>query len=157
MPFRNKQALTQRVVRTAEAVLAQQKYVSAIDVLTGMGLLEPVHVKNWRNGRIDSLEKVIQGRPDKISLALASLRRWATESGLEPSEVRYVRQVRGQALELRFSRRIANWSPGCLPSSGGCSPLARPERIWRLPGTRPSAAAGVSAGRPAAVIWSRIP
>ena len=103
MPPRNKQPLEQRVVRTAEAVLAQQKYVSAIDVLTGTGLLAPVHVKNWRNGRIDSLEKVIQGRPDKISLALASLRRWATESGLEPSEVRYVRQVRGQALDLRFS------------------------------------------------------
>lgn len=104
MDPRNKQALEQRVVRAAEATLAHQKYVSAIDVLTGMGLLAPTHLKNWRNGRIDFLERVIQGDLKKISLAMRIFRRWATAKGLKPSETQYVRHTRGPKVDLRFSK-----------------------------------------------------
>jgi hypothetical protein len=42
--------LDERVVRAAEATLARQQYVSAIDVLCGMGLLQPARVESWREG-----------------------------------------------------------------------------------------------------------
>src|ERR1700719_3846642 len=54
--------LRERVVRAAEAALAHHQYVSAVDVLTGAGLLAPTHVESWRKGRVDFLERVIRGK-----------------------------------------------------------------------------------------------
>jgi hypothetical protein len=96
--------LKERVVRAAEAALARQQYVSAIDVLCGMGLLLPSHVNTWRLGRIDFLEQVIQGNLSKISSSMAIFRRWAEEKGLKPSETGYVRSTRSGTLPLRFSK-----------------------------------------------------
>jgi len=59
--------LKKRVVLAAEAALAHHQYVSAIDVLTGTGLLARTHVESWRKGRIDFLERVIQANLKKIS------------------------------------------------------------------------------------------
>ncbi len=62
--------LKKRVVRAAEAALAHHKYVSSIDVLAGMGLVAPTHLEAWRKGRVDFLERVIQGNLKKISMAM---------------------------------------------------------------------------------------
>lgn len=96
--------LDERVVRAAEATLARQQYVSAIDVLCGMGLLQPTHVESWRRGRIDFLERVIQGNLNKISSSMAIFRRWAQEKGLKPSETGYVRRARSGTIPLQFSK-----------------------------------------------------
>jgi len=44
------QKLERRVADAAEAALAQQSYVSAIDVLLGLGWLSPSHLAQWRQG-----------------------------------------------------------------------------------------------------------
>ena len=100
----HQEELNKRVVRAAEAALSQQKYVSAIDVLSGMRLLTPTHVEFWRKGRVDSLDQVIQGSPRKISLSLEIFRRWAIEHGLTPSEIAYTRHTRSGTVDLRFSQ-----------------------------------------------------
>jgi hypothetical protein len=97
-------ALKLRVVRAAESALARQRYVSAIDVLSGMGLLTPKHVDDWRKGRIDFLERMIQGNLRKISSTMAIFRRWAKEKGLTPSETGYVRRTRSGRVALQFSK-----------------------------------------------------
>jgi hypothetical protein len=86
-------ALEGRVVRAAENALSRQQYVSAIDVLCGMGLLYFSQVDSWRKGRIDFLERVIQGNLSKISSSMAIFRRWALKKGLKPSETGYVRRT----------------------------------------------------------------
>jgi hypothetical protein len=96
--------LEQRVYRAAEAALARQHYVSAIDVLCGMGLLASSAVDSWRKGRIDFLEREIQGSLNKISSSMAIFRRWAQEKGLKPSETGYVRHARSGTVPLQFSR-----------------------------------------------------
>ena len=96
--------LRDRVVRAAEAALADHDYVSAIDVLCGMGLLAGSHVDSWRKGRIDFLERVIQGNLSKISLSMEMFRRWARDNGLKPSETRYVRRARSGTVDLQFSK-----------------------------------------------------
>jgi len=98
-----REELEKRVVRAAEEVLAAQGYVTAIDVLMGMGLLAPTHVKAWRNGRIDFLETMIQGSPKKISHSMALFRQWAEANGLHPSPTRYVRRTRTGNIDLQFS------------------------------------------------------
>lgn len=100
----NRQALQDRVVRAAEAALADHHYVSAIDVLTGMGLLAPTHVDAWRKGRVDYLERVIQGNLNKISAAMAAFRQWARDKELRPSQTRYVRRAREGTVDLQFSK-----------------------------------------------------
>jgi hypothetical protein len=99
----NKQKLEQRVVRAAEAALQDHKYVSPIDVFTGMGILLDMHVEAWRKGRIDCLEQMIQSNLRKISASMAELRRWADAKGLRPSETGYVLRTRVGTRDLRFS------------------------------------------------------
>lgn len=106
-PTTDADALERRVKRAAEHALADHKYVSAIDVLTGMGLLAPSNVEAWRKGRVDSLESVIQGSLEKISRSMSLFRKWALAQGLRPSETDYVRRTRDGTAPLQFSRNGA--------------------------------------------------
>ncbi len=92
------------MVRAAEAALAHHQYASALDILTGTGLLAPTHVEFWRKGRIDFLERTIQANLKKISLSTAMFRQWALEKGLKPSETHYVRRTRAGIVDLQFSK-----------------------------------------------------
>ena len=99
----NGSKLEQRVVRAAEAALAQRKFVTAIDVLVGVGWLEPRRVDEWRQGRVPYLERVVIASLGKISTAMQCFRRWAKTRGLEPSETAYVARTRDRR-PLRFSK-----------------------------------------------------
>lgn len=95
-------ALEQRVVRAAEAALAQRQYVSAVDVLVGLGWLAPSHVDAWRQGRVECLERTVQANLSKVSTAMQLFRRWARGRGLAASETAYVARTRDRRT-LRFS------------------------------------------------------
>lgn len=97
------QRLEQRVIAAAEDALTRQQYVSAIDVLVGLGWLHPAHVKNWRSGRVPYLERSVQANLGKISRAMKVFRRWARDRGLTPSETAYVARTRDRR-QLRFSK-----------------------------------------------------
>lgn len=99
----NGSKLEQRVVRAAEAALAQRKFVTAIDVLVGVGWLETRRVDEWRQGRVPYLERVVIASLGKISTAMQCFRRWAKTRGLEPSETAYVARTRDRR-PLRFSK-----------------------------------------------------
>jgi hypothetical protein len=101
---KNRGELETRVVRAAEAALGRQQYVSAIDVLCGMGLLQPPHVDQWRKGRLDCLEQMIQGNPDKISFSIQTFHQWAQQKSLKPSETPYMRETRAGTIPLQFTR-----------------------------------------------------
>jgi hypothetical protein len=97
-----RQDLEQRVRRAAEAALAEQRFVSAIDVLLGLGWLGPSHLDRWRQGRVQSLERVVQANLSKVTVAMAAFRSWARDRGLNPSETDYVARTRDRR-QLRFS------------------------------------------------------
>ncbi len=99
---KNRQALEDRVIRAAEGALARQEYVSAIDVLLGLGWLDASSLARWRQGRVESLEQVVQANLARVSEAMKLFREWASQNGLKASETRYVARStqRGQ---LRFS------------------------------------------------------
>ena len=95
------EALESRVVRSAEAALAERKYVGALDVLSRMGLVAPVNVEAWRKGRIEFLDELIQGSVEKISRSIELFLEWARGKGLVAQLVRYVRRTRDGEVELR--------------------------------------------------------
>jgi len=103
MSQKNRVPLADRVANVAEAALAARHFVSAIDILVGIGWLDSGAVERWRRGQIDCLEEAIQTNPSRISEALRLFRAWATARGLSASETAYVdRTPRRQT--LRFGR-----------------------------------------------------
>ena len=99
----NRKKLNDRVIRAAEATLAAQKYVSPVDVLVGIGWLDPGALKRWRQGQVDYLERVMQTNLPRTSEAMKLFRSWATAKGLTPSETRYVARTPSRQT-LRFSK-----------------------------------------------------
>ena len=99
----NRRKLERRVVEAAEAALAERKYVSAIEVLVGIGWLPEANGDRWRQGRVDYLERLVQANLKKISAAMKAFRGWARDRGLKPSETAYVARTRDRR-PLRFSK-----------------------------------------------------
>lgn len=95
--------LEQRVFRAAEAALADRSFVTAIDVLVGIGWLSQPQVDLWRQGRIAYLEADVSANLHKISMAMRFFRQWAQGHGLMPSETVYVARTRDRR-RLRFSK-----------------------------------------------------
>lgn len=91
-----------RVRETEQRTLAEQNYVSAVDVLLGLDWLAPSHVEEWWQGRVPYLERLVQANLSKVSTAMAEFRRWARERDLIPSETAYVARTRDRRA-LRFS------------------------------------------------------
>ncbi len=91
-----------RVARAAEAVLARQRYVSALDVMLAIGWLAPSHLAEWRQGRIECIEQALQAKPARVAEAMRTLREWAQRQGLAPSEIAYTARTRDRR-PLRFS------------------------------------------------------
>ena len=102
MSVGNDKRLERRVGRAAEEALADHAFVSAIDVLCGLGWLHSSNVERWRRGRPAHLEDVVFIKRERIEAALALLHEWALERGLEPSVRPYPARSRAGG-ELRFS------------------------------------------------------
>ncbi|MDZ4269328.1 MAG: DUF2293 domain-containing protein [Mycobacterium sp.] len=73
-----------RVARIAEATLADQQFVTPIDVLVGLGWLAEANVQNWQRGRVTSLDLCFSVDAAKVGTALDALQRWARDRGLQP-------------------------------------------------------------------------
>jgi len=99
----NRNKLRARVVTAAEAALARQGYVSAIDVLSGIGWLDEATLKRWRQAQLPDLEAGIQTNLSRISEAMHLFRAWATGKQLSPSETAYVAKTPARP-PLRFSK-----------------------------------------------------
>jgi hypothetical protein len=94
--------LRSRVVDAAESSLARQGYTSAIDVLIGIGWLDPTTLQRWKQGQLSSLADGLQTKPARVAEAMEALRAWAIEKQLEPSETEYVARTAARPM-LRFS------------------------------------------------------
>ena len=99
----NRKKLDDRVIKAAEAALASRKYVTSIDVLVGIGWLDPRAVKRWQQGQVDYLERVVTTNLSRISEAMKLFRQWAAAKGLTPSETHYVARKSSRET-LRFSK-----------------------------------------------------
>ncbi|NMO54139.1 DUF2293 domain-containing protein [Actinoplanes sp. TBRC 11911] len=115
--------LERRVVTAAEQALTRQRFVSPLDVLTGMGWVPPGLVTDWRQGRAPHLEAIAAVSPERLADALEVFHRWVRGRELRPSEIAYVAATRDRrplrfteagdaALELTYR---THWTPADLP------------------------------------------
>jgi len=103
MSRKNRVPLADRVAKAAEAALAARHFVSAIDILVGIGWLDAQAVEHWRRGQIDCLEELVRANLQRISEAMRLFRSWATARGLLASPTAYVGRT-PQRQTLHFSR-----------------------------------------------------
>jgi len=75
-----------------------------VDVLVEMQSLTPVHLEDWRFGRVPYLERVVQGNLSKLSAIVREIRQVAEEQGLKASETAYRKWGKGPRPPLRFSK-----------------------------------------------------
>jgi hypothetical protein len=117
--------LERRVVTAAEQALQRQRYVSPLDVLTGLGWLPPGPVQQWRQGRSPHLEAAAAVSADRLADALEVFHRWVHGRGLRPAEIDYVAATRDRR-PLRFtdagdaaveSAYRTHWMPADLPEA----------------------------------------
>ena len=87
-------------------------YVAPVDVLMDIGVLPKQKYEDWRNGRVDYLERVCTVNLHKLSFIMSQIRAYAREQGLKPSFCYYkqwgVKKKNGQGhkpvVPLRFSK-----------------------------------------------------
>ena len=103
MTRRNKQPLAERVANAAEAALAVQGSVCAIDVLMGIRWIDGGAVARWQTGELACLEEAMSTNPERIAEALSLLHAWAEEKGLVASPATYLARS-PERPTLRFSR-----------------------------------------------------
>lgn len=78
-----------RLVRATDDILQRGKVVAPVDLLVGMKLLTTARLDDWRRGRIDYLERVIDGNLSRLSRLLRILRFHAHDLNLKPSVTAY--------------------------------------------------------------------
>ncbi|MFC4011888.1 DUF2293 domain-containing protein [Nonomuraea purpurea] len=100
----SKPNLARRVAEAAEIALANRKYVTFIDVVTGLRWLHSRHVDTWRQGRTATLAELAAVDEDRLRTTAALLRDWAQAKGLRPVETPYLAGTRDRR-ELRFTSR----------------------------------------------------
>lgn len=93
-----------RIVQAVEPLLARGKVVAPVDVLIGMGLLDPAKLEDWRRDRTPFLEKVIDCNLTRLSRLLRILRFHAHDLKLVPSTAAYMRWGKGPKQRLRFTK-----------------------------------------------------
>ena len=87
-------------------------YVAPVDVLMDIGVLPKQKYEDWRNGRVDYLERVCTVNLHKLSFIMSQIRAYAREQGLKPSFCYYkqwgVKKKNGKGhkpvVPLRFSK-----------------------------------------------------
>jgi len=99
----DRSSLEARVTAAAQAALDARGFVTSIDVLVGIGWLDPATLARWRQGQLPSLEEGIQTNPARVSAGMDLFRSWARGRALVPWETVYVAKLPGRP-SLRFSR-----------------------------------------------------
>ena len=77
--------------------------LAAVDILVGIGWLDPGAVERWRRGQIDCLEGAVQTNLSRVSEAMRLFRSWASAKGLLASQTDYVARTPRRD-RLRFSK-----------------------------------------------------
>lgn len=93
-----------RIERAVAAILADGKVVAPVDVLVRADVLKQEHLEDWRQGRVDYLERVISGNLTRLSRLLRILSFHAHELNLVPSVTVYMRRGNGPHRRLRFTK-----------------------------------------------------
>jgi hypothetical protein len=99
-----KDKLYPRIVRATHEILQEKNFVTPIDALLKMQLLDARSVEGWRFGRIPYLERAIRCNLAQASRILRILRMHAHDLNLKPSQTAYKQWGKGKSRTLQFTK-----------------------------------------------------
>lgn len=100
----NRQELQEKVDDTVHQLIREKGYVSPLDLLLKMENISSKQVEEWRFGKIQYLERVVQGNISQLSYILTKLGEVARNEGLKESLTVYMSWGKGVKRPLRFSK-----------------------------------------------------
>lgn len=100
----NDKALQTKVYSAMCATIKQKGYAAPVDVLMAIGELSKADYENWRNDRVDYLERVCKVNLRKLSFINHEIRVYANKHNLKPSWTDYRKWGKGDNRRLRFSK-----------------------------------------------------
>jgi hypothetical protein len=100
----NTSELENKINRIVSEVVDHKGYISSIDILMQLGYLSQTDYENWRNGKIEYLEKACQVNLGKLTTINRILRQVSGKMKLKPSWTGYDKFGKGPKLRLRFSK-----------------------------------------------------
>jgi hypothetical protein len=95
----------EHVVQAAEAVLKRNGSVGPLELFQEMGLLQQIHVENWRKGNehYPTLRPWIQVGSEKFQKTIRHFHQWVKQRGLRPIQAGYTRRGPGGVEQLRVT------------------------------------------------------
>jgi hypothetical protein len=82
----------------------RKKFVAPVDVLMDLDILSEKDYENWRNGRVDYLERLCRVNLKKLNCILKEMRSYANKNNLKPSWTYYHGWGKNKKQKLRFSK-----------------------------------------------------
>lgn len=129
----------ERVVRAAEAVLAERHYVTLVDLLMSLGFLAPSAYDRWRLGREPYLEPLLHVGAAKLARTKDMFQTWAEKRQLKRERTAYHAQALSPRRDLTFredgSPELADLYRTCYLSSelSGSQAAKIVEKLGRAP------------------------
>lgn len=100
----NDKELHGKVTSAMYTLIKSKGFASPVDVLMAVGVLSKADYENWRNGRVDYLERVCKINLKKLSAINRTIRDYAKTHNLKSSWTDYRKWGKGVNVRLRFSR-----------------------------------------------------
>ena len=98
----NDKDLERKIKEEMEKEIGERGYAAPVDLLMALGYLDKGGYREWREGKVPFLEKVMRIGPQKVLRLLAVMSAHAKKEGYKPSRTGYVKN--GTSIPLRFSR-----------------------------------------------------
>ena len=96
--------LRSKIHSSIYALVKNKGVVSPVDVLMSIGVLSKADYENWRNGRVEYLERVCKINLKKLQFVNREIQTYARQHNLKPSWTDYRRWGKGESTRLAFSK-----------------------------------------------------
>jgi hypothetical protein len=100
----NDKELIGKVHSAVYTLIKDKGFAAPVDVLIAVGVLSKTDYENWRNGRVDYLERVCKVNLKKLSTINREIQAYATKQNLKSSWTDYRKWGKGENIRLRFSK-----------------------------------------------------
>lgn len=96
--------LEKQIIKIIHELSDKKGVICSVDILIQLDYLSQVDYMNWRNGKVEYLEKVCKINLSKLSTINQIMKHIAVKMNLKPSWTGYNKYGKGSNRKLRFSK-----------------------------------------------------
>ena len=96
--------LEKQIIKIIHELSDKKGVICSVDILIQLDYLSQVDYMNWRNGKVEYLEKVCKVNLSKLSTINQIMKHNAVKMNLKPSWTGYNKYGKGAKQKLRFSK-----------------------------------------------------